>query len=383
MATLYFLGLFLCFLNRSDAIRCFQCQYVTLPSDCTKILECSADEHCFTEQVVTSAGSFRFNSGCVRNTNCPPTGISLIGKRATNSKRSADITTCYECCKDEFCNKIGCGTTEIPLAQRGPYCFTCDAATDAKSCSDVTVCGKNEVCMLYSPVEYDGLPQTIYKGQCESQSVCDVVTKALSYHKCAPMCCNTDFCNDHCSIPSMTTAYQQTTLQATQTSEILTSHAAPTQQPTKATDRPTRPSGTAHFHCHIPYIHIWNANTQLCVHIVHMHSTWEHARHACKQEGADLVVLDTHEKALLMRSKLAASEQNSFWIGMRDFNRNDRFLWVNYHTVDYSKADWDHGQPDHYHYNEEQNCVMMTSNSYRWHDANCHISRYYYICERR
>ena len=35
--------------------------------------------------------------------------------------------------------------TEIDRSQRGPYCFSCEAEVDAKTCSNVTVCKQDEV----------------------------------------------------------------------------------------------------------------------------------------------------------------------------------------------------------------------------------------------
>ncbi|XP_053374082.1 uncharacterized protein LOC123544285 [Mercenaria mercenaria] len=385
MFHIYILGIFFCLLNRCDAIRCFECQHVPFPRDCTKVIECGVDQYCFTEQLVTTGGNVVFNTGCLNNTRCSPSGTSLIGKR---SKSPSDIKTCMECCKSDFCNKIGCGTREIPLTQRGPYCFNCDAAVDPKACNDVTICGKNELCMLYSPLQYDGFPQTIYKGQCVTQQVCDVVSKALSSRMCAPICCKTDLCNDHCGISSNITT----------TSNILTTHTTQTKHPavdmstqsiftTQGTSDPTTiPTNNAHFHCdtHAHYIHLQNANAQLCVHMVLKHVTWKDARHACKQEGGDLVVLDTHEKAVLIRNKIAESQHLGFWIGARDFNQNDHFLWINQHPVDDSLADWGHNQPDHIHHGIDQDCVYMPRHAnYTWHDTDCEKHHYDYICEKQ
>ncbi|XP_053374278.1 uncharacterized protein LOC128546898 [Mercenaria mercenaria] len=387
MENLYFLGIVFCLLHHSFASRCFQCQNVPFPRDCTKVTECSADQYCFTEQVVTMAGNVVFNSGCLHHAHCSPTGMSLIGKRSVNSRRSTDITTCIECCKDDFCNRNGCGTSEVPLTQRGPYCFNCDTSTDAKACHNVTVCDENELCMLYSPVKYDGLPQTIYKAQCESQSICDIVSKALHNPKCAPICCKTDFCNDHCGMSSndtMTTAHPRTSIPTTETTEVLRSATTQTKHPTGVTAQSTVPSNNAQFHCdsHGHYIHLRDANAQLCVHIVHNHAIWDDARHACRQEGGDLVVLETHEKALLMRNELIGTGHKGFWIGARDFNRNNHHLWTDNYLVDDSEADWGLNQPDHFSHGVNQDCVAITVNSYHWNDIDCE-SHLNYICERR
>ena len=56
---------------------------------------------------------------------------------------------------------------------------------------------------------------------------------------------------------------------------------------------------------HGGYIYLNNTGAELCVHIVLTHKRWDDARSKCKEEGGDLVILDTHEKALLLRYLLA------------------------------------------------------------------------------
>ncbi|XP_060595408.1 uncharacterized protein LOC132749600, partial [Ruditapes philippinarum] len=189
METTFFFGIFLCLLNLGHALRCFDCQNISSPRDCTQITECNTNEQCFTEQILSHDGSLVFNIGCISNTRCSP---MIFGKRSL-SKRRNEITVCLECCANSFCNHHGCGEKEISLTQRGPYCFNCDAIIDPKECSNVTVCDKDELCMLTSPVQYANLPQTIYKSQCGSKQMCDVLTHLPSDPRCTSMRCGTDY----------------------------------------------------------------------------------------------------------------------------------------------------------------------------------------------
>lgn len=69
------------------------------------------------------------------------------------------------------------------------------------------------------------------------------------------------------------------------------------------------PVTSATFHCHHQngYVRIHNSHAQLCVHIVAQHATWDKAVSECRKEGGDLVVLDTHEKAVLLRHTLTST----------------------------------------------------------------------------
>ncbi|XP_045167349.2 uncharacterized protein LOC123530676 isoform X2 [Mercenaria mercenaria] len=400
----FFLGVFFCLLNPNEATRCFECSNVPFPRDCTKLITCKSDENCFTEQIITAGGNKVYNSGCLSKSICPQLGTPpIVGKRTINinDKPTTDISTCIECCTDDFCNLKGCGAHEIPIEQRGPYCYNCDVL-NLVDCNSVAVCAQNELCLMFNPYKLSGLPETIYRGQCESLSACAALTHVYSNAKCTPMCCNTDFCNDHCGVTSnetKTTAQPQTTVNMAQTPKNISSHQLEAVVTSKlslnlttesqatitsigGTDGTTTPNPNAHFHCYGHYIHLRNANAQLCVHIVLKHVTWHNARLACKQEGGDLVVLDTHEKVLLMKSEVAKSDHSAYWIGARDTHQNNHFFWINHHHVDDTEADWANGQPNHSHYGYDQDCVSMVRYSYHWHDTECNTKHLNYICER-
>ncbi|XP_053406478.1 uncharacterized protein LOC123547882 [Mercenaria mercenaria] len=172
MTRLISLGILFGFVTRCYGTKCFECQHAPYPRDCSKLTVCHSDEVCFTEQVVTPSRNVAFNSGCLPKSQCLSVSIPLIGKRSANilNTHSTDIITCRECCASDFCNMKGCGTHEIPIEQRGPYCNTCDVQ-NPKDCTNVTVCGKNELCMLFHPVELGGRPGTLYRGQCETRTV--------------------------------------------------------------------------------------------------------------------------------------------------------------------------------------------------------------------
>ncbi|XP_053373283.1 macrophage mannose receptor 1-like [Mercenaria mercenaria] len=147
------------------------------------------------------------------------------------------------------------------------------------------------------------------------------------------------------------------------------------------------------FHCQVKdsFVHLHNSHAQLCVHVVlrHAPSSWDDARAACKRQGADLVVLDTHDKALLMRKELASHPRypihEFYWIGAKDFSKHDHFSWVNGRHWNKTAADWSGSQPDHIKHGHDQDCVCMFRDAvptFKWHDKSCNVEGSY-ICERK
>ncbi|XP_053373289.1 uncharacterized protein LOC128546559 [Mercenaria mercenaria] len=427
MTRLISFGILFGFVTRCYGTKCFECQHVPYPHDCLKLTVCNPDEVCFTEQVVTPSRNVAFNSGCLPKSQCPSVSTLLIGKRLANivNTRSTDILTCKECCAGDFCNMRGCGTHEIPIEQRGPYCYTCDVQ-NPEDCTNVTVCGKNELCMLHHPLELNSRPGTIYRGRCETQAACNAITQTFGSKNCNPICCNTDFCNDRCgtlsnyatttlhphisdartTLPDKHSTLQQhlgqtTELPNTLTTKSLKDHTTEGNKQT-ATTKPnlktvssamTTLSSTHCHKTHFVYLQNVHVHAQLCIHVVNHFKgvTWDRARAICKANGADdLVVLDTKAKALLVRDFLRSNSKFNhpfYWIGAKDFNNNNHFSWTDGQTLVDKEADWDKDKPDHVVNGNDQDCVSIYNNvahnrHFKWHDLNCN-DRGHFICERK
>ncbi|XP_060607782.1 uncharacterized protein LOC132759918 [Ruditapes philippinarum] len=227
--------------------------------------------------------------------------------------------------------------------------------------------------MLTSPVQYANLPQTIYKSQCGSKQMCDVLTHLPSDPRCTSLCCGTDYCNDHCEVPTHVTTVNQHTIQGhiTHTSDLTTK--GYTVQTTKAQQ----------FHCNISnnYVHLYTSTVHLCVHFVRHQLNFTDARMACQHEGADLVVLDTYEKSLILRGELARRNiHRSFWIGASGSKASNLFSWVNRSHVDRSEADWGEDL-ENVCGHVVQDCVAMVKYGHKWTTCNCG-RHFYYVCQR-
>ncbi|XP_045213956.2 prestalk protein-like [Mercenaria mercenaria] len=327
----------------AQAERCFHCTDVADPSNCTKIETCGPDQTCSIRQFVTAVGDVMYSSGCLDKTKCGTLG-NILGKRDI-SERGTDVTTCYECCDQDFCNNQGCGTTAISRDKRGPYCFTCDASLDPQACTDINICKETEECIVFVSTDLSSSSQVVYTSMCESNAACTAFSHIGISGSCPPVCCNQDFCNDKCSLGVMTTS-------------------PPVVCDTSA-----------------GYQLLQDGNTSLCVHTYTNHEDWYNARATCIAAGGDLVILDTNDKAVLMRNTILNdihhNHQEGYWIGARDFDLNDTFLWINSQKVDTSEADWHPGQPNHHDGGHDQNCAVMWrgshshSENYQWHDDFC------------
>ncbi|XP_060595396.1 C-type lectin domain family 4 member G-like, partial [Ruditapes philippinarum] len=233
------------------------------------------------------------------------------------------------------------------------------------------------VCLFHSPDNFAGLPHTIYTSSCGKQSDCETLSHTVGSNRCIPNCCTEDFCNDKCALPlenSTSTATPYYTSKVT-TVTPPTSTALPLTKRCQNDDK---------------YIYLQNSEAELCVHIVNSdHKHWDRAQTSCQNAGDNLVVLDSHSKALLLRGFLANHSHDyhkeGYWIGAERIS--DRFEWLNHTPLNATEADWDSDHPDN---KETHNrvCVSMhkdsrhTDQSYKWHDHECTEKIYNYICEK-
>ncbi|KAL4239660.1 chromatin-modulating protein mrc1 [Mactra antiquata] len=324
--------------------RCFECSGIDNPNNCTTIKTCGAEEKCSVKQYVTAQGNILYDVDCLATLTCQSLG-NIFGKR--DARAATDVTTCEECCDGDFCNHQGCGATGLaPVGDRGPLCFACDSATGPDACNQVVTCAKGEECLLYVIPELSGPSQLVYRSMCEPTAACSAISSLHHNAICAPNCCIDDLCNNQCA--SQTTAcdtangWQQWT----------------------------------------------DGSTTLCVKVHNEHQNWEDARKTCIADGGDLVVLDNVDKALIARREATADStldgQSGIWIGAKDFNDNNQFLWVDNTPVVVANGDWDNGQPNYHDGGHEQDCALMWGGSpthFQWHDDWCE-KRLSFICEK-
>ena len=80
-----------------------------------------------------------------------------------------------------------------------------------------------------------------------------------------------------------------------------------------------------------------------------------------------------------LASAAAANKANILWIGLhRDPTHKPSWLWVGGLKV--TIATWDISQPGNPHGLVDEDCVVLSLSSKKWHDYRC-MERFGYICE--
>ncbi|XP_052788736.1 uncharacterized protein LOC128223493 [Mya arenaria] len=121
---------------------------------------------------------------------------------------------------------------------------------------------------------------------------------------------------------------------------------------------------------------------QLCIKFHNQAKAWPQARDACKHEGGDLLVMDTDNKASIMKNKVLHNHQHSYWIGGNDFDKTNTFKWVDLTIINLNNGFWGPEQPNNIDGHTEQDCVAMLNEGHGWHDDHCDKSLPF-ICERQ
>ncbi|XP_052286993.1 uncharacterized protein LOC127882407 isoform X5 [Dreissena polymorpha] len=144
---------------------CLACTDSPRTQECLYTMTCETHENCYTDAFENPNGDIIFNMGCRDNQLC---GSS--GKREVVNRSSGNTLLCAECCTENICNAALCGQTGLPYV--GPVCFKCDQASTPSSCNQITLCGRDEVCIVEKII---GLltHATLYKSGCYHKAQCD------------------------------------------------------------------------------------------------------------------------------------------------------------------------------------------------------------------
>ncbi|XP_069102969.1 uncharacterized protein [Argopecten irradians] len=105
----------LCATGNDQALKCFHCDDVMHPNECSELRACYEDKICYTRKIDLDANSeMRFSMGCEEKRVC-----TVFEK---NSLSTEDGTYCTHCCNNSFCNMALCGipTIVIPSFTRKP-----------------------------------------------------------------------------------------------------------------------------------------------------------------------------------------------------------------------------------------------------------------------
>ncbi|XP_015230321.1 PREDICTED: C-type mannose receptor 2 [Cyprinodon variegatus] len=105
--------------------------------------------------------------------------------------------------------------------------------------------------------------------------------------------------------------------------------------------------------------------------------SWSEARISCQQQGADLLSIGKlHEQTYI--NGILNSHSSALWIGLNDLELSGGWQWSDSSPVKY--LNWDPDQPSHV---EEENCVVVRSESSgRWQNRDC-SDALPYACKKR
>ncbi|KAL4238407.1 hypothetical protein ACF0H5_003116 [Mactra antiquata] len=184
-------------------IECLSCNGLVSPIDCGNVLTCGSHQQCFIENYITSGGHLRFNLGCRDTLHCSQ---SDGPDQSLNLEQSDDILVCTQCCNSTLCNSAGCGHPGYSTS-RGPVCYNCHDQMSIDDCDTISVCGRDEVCMI-DRLANDVSHEQRYHTRCELNSACeDQLNKwrevqklyQLNDDSCHVDCCAEDLCNSKCN----------------------------------------------------------------------------------------------------------------------------------------------------------------------------------------
>ncbi|XP_052788577.1 uncharacterized protein LOC128223339 [Mya arenaria] len=207
---LFMLHILLC-IKESEAqwyLRCRICNRANALEDCTTYAECSDQESCFTDLVVTPDQRLVYNAGCRSNTACGHANKPVL---------NGDIVMCSSCCSGgDYCNDGLCD-----LKKNTTMRMSCDghegrpgATQYPEDCQQFRICDYNEACFARTTaVNSDSAIehytscldlrtcQSLVNGVKDAYHATDVLLGKRNTNICA-ICCNDELCNEY-SCPSI------------------------------------------------------------------------------------------------------------------------------------------------------------------------------------
>ncbi|KAM9335515.1 uncharacterized protein ABDE67_020502 [Symphorus nematophorus] len=114
--------------------------------------------------------------------------------------------------------------------------------------------------------------------------------------------------------------------------------------------------------------------------------TWDEGRTDCRNRGADLVVIDSHEEQVFLSAILSELTNKHAWIGLSDREKEGTWEWIDGSPTSKGPTYWEKDQPDNGggdpRFPDEDCAYMYTSSRYTlWNDRPCENS-WGWICEK-
>lgn len=100
---------------------------------------------------------------------------------------------------------------------------------------------------------------------------------------------------------------------------------------------------------------------------------WKESVIACKDMGAQLVVIKSYEEQSFLQR--TSKMKGNTWIGLSDSQEEDQWLWVDGSPLQWRNY-WSAGEPNNLY---DEDCVEFSS--YGWNDISCSFEKFW-ICKK-
>ncbi|KAK7480212.1 hypothetical protein BaRGS_00028597 [Batillaria attramentaria] len=121
----------------------------------------------------------------------------------------------------------------------------------------------------------------------------------------------------------------------------------------------------------------WTYYGESCYFFGNEQTTWINAKTICDTVHGRLVEIDTAEENNFLVDRMKQHSAQQLWIGLEDFVVEGNFVWAStQETPEYSN--WSPGEPNDDQHREDCASLLVSGH---WNDAQCEVSKYYFMCE--
>ncbi|XP_044027842.1 immune-related, lectin-like receptor 4 isoform X2 [Siniperca chuatsi] len=95
----------------------------------------------------------------------------------------------------------------------------------------------------------------------------------------------------------------------------------------------------------------WEQHEGKCYYFSTSTSAWEKSRDECRQQGGDLVKIDSRDEQEFLDLKLREKmnqDEDKFWIGLTDSKQENTWLWADGSPLNTSLSFWSGNEPDNW-----------------------------------
>ncbi|XP_045915061.1 immune-related, lectin-like receptor 4 [Micropterus dolomieu] len=134
----------------------------------------------------------------------------------------------------------------------------------------------------------------------------------------------------------------------------------------------------------------WEQHGGKCYYFSNNSSPWENSREDCRQQGGDLVKIDSREEQTFLELKVREKMnyfEDRFWIGLTDSKEEGTWLWVDGSPLYTSSSFWSGVEPDNWTEEDPdgEDCARMgeiARHLWCWFDKSCKVP-HRQICEKQ